>query len=97
MTKDEKEERLQLHLSLLFAHLLCYLSARMVLRLELLLVALARALVAEVDSLVLKDAPKQRRHWVHCVRGVCHGGCWSKGGWGRRGAVVSLMPLTFGS
>jgi hypothetical protein len=32
---------------------------------------------------------------VRCVRGVCRGGYWSRGGWGRRGAVVLLMPLTF--
>lgn len=69
----------------------------MVLRLALLLVALARALVAGAGSLVLKGALRRRRHWVRCVRGVCRGGCWSKGGLGRRGVVVSLMPSKFRS
>lgn len=65
------------------------------LRLAPLLVALARALVGIVRFLDLKGAQRRRRHWVRCVRGVCHAGCWSRGVWGRRGAVVSSMPLSF--
>jgi hypothetical protein len=60
-----------------------------------LLFARARVLVAAPRFLVLKDAQKRKMHWVRCVQEVFHGGCWSRGGRGRRGEVVLMMPLMF--
>jgi hypothetical protein len=86
---------LRLHLSLLFARLRCCAWHSRMTRLAPLLFARARVLVAAPRFLVLKDAQKRKMHWVHRVQGVFHGGCWSRGGWGRRGEVVLMMPLMF--
>ena len=65
----------------------------MVLRLAPLLAALSHVPVAARHSHALKGEQRRKRHWVRCVRGVCHAACWSRGGWGRRGVVVLSMPL----